>query len=159
MRDVSRFRVYNLVVMLTGKRALVFALLAYFSTFIAAIVSSVALGYDPTQLVGTPPLDYCVAIIISSTIASVVFSYLYFTYKAPAVKPSAILGFKFGITLLVLGFILDMLFFLPVVMISGNLQQVFDSYSQVYIFLVFAGVVAGSTLVGYLLERNSKSSQ
>lgn len=143
--------------MLTTKRALVFALLAYISTFIAAIVNSATLGYDPSQLVGSPPLDYCIAIIISSTVASVVFTYLYFTHKAPKTPKTAKVGFKFGITLVVVGFILDMLLFLPLVISSGNLQLLLDSYSQVYIYLVFVGVLVGSTGVGYWLERHPTS--
>lgn len=142
--------------MLTTKRALAFALLAYIATFIAAIVSSVALRYDLAQIATSPPLDYCIAIIVASTIAALVVTYLYFTYKSPKIKAGAKHGFKFGVTMIVLGLVLDMLFFLPFVISQGNIQQIGDSYGQAYIYLVFVGVLAASTGVGYWLEKNPK---
>lgn len=143
--------------MLTTKRALVFALLAYIFTFIAALVSSISLGYDPSQLMGTPPTDYCIAIIISSGIAAVIFTYLYFTHKKPQLKPGAKDGFRFGVTMIILSFVLDMIFFLPLVINTGNFKQAAANYGSWYVYVVLLVVLAGSAGVGYWLEKKPKS--
>lgn len=141
--------------MIISKRALIFAILAYIATFIAAIVFTVAFGIDPAQLATSPPLNYCVAIIISSTIISIVAAYLYFTYKNPPIKATLKEGFKFGILLIVLGFILDMVFILPMVINSGGLQQMISSYSKLYVYFVFVGALVGTSGVGYWLQKKS----
>lgn len=124
-----------------------------FIAAIAALVFFIVLGYDPSQLVSDPPLNYCIAIIVASTIASAVASYFYFTFKNPRVKAGVNEGFKFGLTMLVVGIVLDMLFFLPMIISSGNLAQLSNYYGKIYVYFVFAGVLAGSVGVGWWLAK------
>lgn len=142
--------------MLTTKRALIFAVLSYAVSFVIGIAYSLATGYDPSQTVGAQPLSFCITIVAGSAFSAIVATYLYFTHKAPKLKADAKHGFKFGITLLVLGTILDAILFLPLVVSMGKIEQVATYYGNVYFYVALLGVVASATGVGYWLGKNPR---
>lgn len=144
--------------MIFTKRSLSFIVLGYIISFIVGIVFSVLTGFDPIQnpeQAANPPLDFCIAIIVASTLTSVAMSYLYFTHKRPKLKPTMQHGLKFGITMVLVGFILDMILFLPMLLSTGDMSMLLSYYAKPYFYIALLGVVAGSAGVGRYLEKKT----
>lgn len=138
------------------KRQIVFSLLAYFFTFIVGIIFSILFHFDPVnnpEQAANPPLVFCLATIVGSIVISAGIAYLYFTHRKPKLKASVNSGLKLGITMVVVGFILDLIMFLPMVLSLGGPGLLIEYYQKWYFIVALLGVVAGATGMGYWLEQ------
>lgn len=140
--------------MITTKRALIWAVLTYFGSFVIGMIYSLITGYDPSQSV-EQPLSFCLTIIAGSVVMALVGSYFYFTYKNK-IKASLNDGLKFGVTLMIVGFVLDALLFIPYVLSQGKADMIFSYYGKWYFWFALAGVVLVSGAVGHYLAKNPK---
>lgn len=141
--------------MILTRRAIGFAVLAYFSALVIGILLYAVLGFDPTGS-NKLPVWAIVASIVSSVVFAAVFTYLYFTFKNPGLKVSREAGFKFGLAMVVVGFALDMLFFLPLIITSGSVNLLLDYYGNPLFYLALIGVVAAASGTGAYLKKKAK---
>lgn len=140
--------------MILTKRALAFILITYFLTFVVAFIAAVFSGYDPAKAQISPPISFCLAIIIASAVFSAVATYFFFTYKSPKIKVTAVNGLKFGITMIVVGFILDLVLFLPYIFFQG-ISEAATQYKEWYVYSTYVAVLLVTTVTAYYLEKKS----
>ena len=138
------------------KRQIAFSLLAYVVTFLFSIIFSIAFQFDPInnpEQAANPPLLFCLVNIFGSIAISAGVTYLYFTHKKPKIKATLNNGLKLGVTMVLIGFVLDLIMFLPMVLSIGSLNMLVEYYQKWYFIAALLGVVAGATGIGYWLEQ------
>lgn len=146
--------------MILTKRSFSFIGLAYVVTFLFGIVLSIAFGFDPAsnpEQIANPPLVFCLATIVISAVVSAIATYYFFTYNKPKIKPTTQFGLKFGVTMVAVGFVLDLILFLPIVFSMGSVELLLAYYGKWYFIVALTSVVAAAAGVGYWLENQRKN--
>ncbi len=136
------------------KRAAGIGILIYFVTLLIGGIASAALGIKMEDMSAIPMemwmISACIAVALSLGGA-----YWYFMGKG--LKPSLQAGFQFGVTMVLIGFILDILMFLPLATQGKNpLSELGVYYSQPAFWLTLALILAGSSAMGMWLEKKGK---
>ncbi len=127
------------------KRAIWVGVVMYILSFIIGIIPFLITGADPTQM-SDPPTSFFVIGIIISIILSIIFSLVYF--KGKKIHPSAKEGFYFGLTIIVVGFVLDaIIFFLSSLAVESEMD-ILSYYSNPLFWVALVLVIATTTIIG-----------
>lgn len=136
------------------RRAIGFAVLAYVVSMIAGMIMSVAGGIDMTTMTN-PPMWMCIAGVVVSVLVCWKAAWLYF--RSPKVAKSTTEGLKFGILLLVIGFILDVVIRGAAYPGEGSftdtMGKLMDYYKMGYFWVTFVLILIVSTLTGQYMAK------
>ena len=135
------------------KRAIGVGLLTYLASFIIGIIIMFAMGVDPSQGSEIPKSAFIVNIIITLILAGL-FTLFYF--KDKKIKRSAKEGFMFGIVLIIIGFILDIIIFTLTSMMTTTQVDLLEYYSDPIFWLALILFVLTTTIVGAIKEKKKK---
>jgi heme A synthase len=136
------------------KRALGIGLALYLGTFVVGIVCGVISGQDMSTMQGMPDSFWYVG-MVAAVILTALFSMWYF--KSPSVVPSAKSGFLFGLTSVVLAFVLDFILFS-----LGNMSEdpknhidLGQYYGDYRFWIIIVLVIVTAKLVGHIKRPKS----
>ncbi|MBI2449082.1 hypothetical protein HYV49_02175 [Candidatus Pacearchaeota archaeon] len=132
------------------KRAIWVAVLTYAISFIIGLIVMMIMGVDPTNLTEIPNNVLYISIILTIIIA-VFFTLLYF--KGKRIKPNAKEGFYFGLILIIVGTILDIIIFSLSSLATGTQQSLIEYYSNPFFWIALILLLATTTIVGVLRGR------
>jgi membrane protease YdiL (CAAX protease family) len=132
------------------KRAIGISILAYTSSFIIGLIISSALKVN-LENPAIIPANVWIFSIIATIIVTIFFSFWYF--KDKKTKPSAREGFKFGLTLILIGSFLDMLIIIPYLFVSGSNTDPIIYYSNPLFWLSLLILVATTTIIGWTKQK------
>lgn len=126
------------------KRGVVVGLALYFITFIVGVLLTIfsKVSLESPQNI---PTTYWIITIIVTVLLTSIASIIYF-HKS-GTKRSVKEGFKLGITFAIVGFILDMLFFIPAIVSSGT-SLIIQYYSNPSFYITLLLVIASATFIG-----------
>jgi hypothetical protein len=131
------------------KRALGIGFLLYVATFVVGMVCAVIAGQDKSIQGGVMPDYFWYVSMVAAVVLTALFSMWYF--KNPAIVPSVKSGFLFGLTAVVLAFILDFILFS-----IGNTSDdpanhidLGEYYGDYRFWIIIVLVIATAKLVGY----------
>jgi len=135
------------------KRAIGVGLLTYLVSFILGIIVMFAMGVDPSQGSEIPKSAFIVNIIITLILAGL-FTLFYF--KDKKIKRNAKEGFLFGIVLIIMGFILDVIIFTLTSIMTSTQINILEYYSNPIFWLALILFVLTTTIVGAIKEKKKK---
>jgi hypothetical protein len=124
------------------KRAIWMGALVYIISFILGFIGALIIGIDLTT-VKEPTTGLWIFGIIVTVIVMIIFTIWYF--KGKELKASAKEGFLFGITTVILGFILDLL----ISFILRRVQDLSSYYSNPLFWVTLFILLITSTVVGW----------
>lgn len=125
------------------------SILAYIASIIVGIIVAIAANIDTSNSEGIPPLVWYAG-SIGSVIFTVLFALWYF--HSPKTARNAKEGLKFGVTMIVTGFILDMLTMIPMAVSKQSLDPILTYYLNPWFWLTIILVLAGATITGHYLK-------
>ena len=138
------------------KRAVGLSVLAYFASFVIGIAVAVVAGIDVAETQAIPPLMWYAG-AIAAIVFAVVFTRWYF--RSPTVVPSAKAGFLFGLTMVVTGFVLDVVMLLPLLAHDDPWTPILAYYFNPFFLLTLVFVISATTYVGkHLGSRQQRTS-
>ena len=122
------------------KRGILIGLVLYFASLIINVILTITskINLGQSQSIST---TYWVIIIVTTVILTGLASIWYFNKANRNAKE----GLKLGITFVIVGFIIDLLFFLTQ---SGGIQVMKEYYTNLSIYLVLILVVATCIFIG-----------
>lgn len=136
------------------KRALGIGFLLYLGTFVVGIVCGIISGADMTSFNDLPDYYWYVG-MVAAVVLTALFAKWYF--RNPAIMPSAKSGFYFGLTAVVLSFVLDVALFS-----LGNMNlpeaekvDIWEYYSDYRFWIIVVLVIATAKLVGHMNKSRS----
>lgn len=132
------------------KRAIGIGLLTYIATFIVGMIAAMTLGLDLTSTDAPPPEMFYISAVAAVVIAAL-FSVWYF--KGKNVEVNAQQGLKFGVTLIIIGFIMDFLTFIPYVTSGGSYSDLLTYYANPIFLVTLLLILATPAAVGQLLQN------
>ena len=127
------------------KRATWIALVMYISSFIVGLIPLFFMGINTTNMDELPANFFIIGVIISIVLAGL-FSLLYF--KDKKIQRNAKEGFYFGLAIIVMSFILEMIISLIFSLMVPNIPDMFSYYSTPAFWISLVLVIATATLVG-----------
>ena len=133
------------------KRAVGIGALIYFVTMVIGIIVCSALGLAPD--VNQPiPNEMWIASALCGAILSIAGAYWYFQGKS--LRPNLRAGVKFGAAVIMIGFLLDLLFFATLAWSDSNpLTAITSYYGQLPFWGTLVLILAGSGFTGWWLDR------
>lgn len=132
------------------KRAIGIALLTYIATFIVGILAAIVIGIDLTVETTPPPEMIYVAAFAAVVIAGI-FSVWYF--KGKSVEVNAKQGLFFGGVMIIIGFIMDIVTFIPYVASGGSYDDILKYYSDPVFWVTLILVLVTPAAVGHILQK------
>ena len=135
------------------KRAIWIAAVNYALSFIIGLIPMALIGADPSQMSDLPVGFFVIGVAIS-VILAICFTSVYF--KDKHTKPSAKQGFYFGLVLLIVGFIFDIIIFILSFLASGSGMEIFSYYANPVFWLAALLVLVAATLVGSIKGKKRK---
>lgn len=135
------------------KRAIGVGLLTYLTSFILGTIIMFAMGIDPSQTSEIPQSAYIINIIVTIILAGL-FTLFYFRNKK--IKRNAKEGFMFGIVLVIIGFILDIIILAIVSTMTTTQIDLLEYYSNPLFWLALILFVLTTTIVGAMKEKRKK---
>jgi hypothetical protein len=133
------------------KRALWVGVLTYFVSFIVGLIPMMIMGFNPSQMTDVPQSFFIIGIIISVILAAL-FTLLYF--KDRKISPSAKEGFYFGLTLVIIGSVLDVIIFsIGSIAGGGNEMDILGYYSNPLFWVALVLFIVTTTTVGYFKSK------
>ena len=134
------------------KRALWVSVLTYAASFIIGLIVMTLMGIDPTNLAKIPNNVLYISILLTIIIVAL-FTLFYF--KGKNIKPSAKEGFYFGLVLIILGTILDVIIFSLSSLATGTQQSLIEYYSNPLFWITLILLLATTTIVGAVKRRKN----
>lgn len=132
------------------KRAIGIGFLTYIATFAVGIIAALAMGLDMTSTDTPPPEMFYISAIAAVIIASL-FSLWYF--KGKNVETNAKQGFIFGIVLILIGFAMDFITFIPYVTSGGSYNDLLAYYSNPIFLITLVLILVTPAVVGHILSK------
>lgn len=129
------------------KRGILISLALYATTMVFGIVLTIITNSNISSNQNLPTI-YWIITIATTVLLTCLASIWYFS----KVKKSPMEGFKLGLTFVIVGFVLDLLFFLTQENAADIMKQY---YSSISFYLVLAIVIASAVFIG---SRNSHKS-
>ena len=126
------------------KRAILVALALYLTTFIIGIVLTIIAKVSlasPQEI----PTTYWVITIVVTVLLTTLASIWYF--NKPGISRNIKEGFKLGITFIIVGLIIDLIFFIPLFITSGA-SLLIEYYSTPSFYITLILVVMSSVFIG-----------
>jgi amino acid transporter len=126
------------------KRGTLIGLALYATTFIAGIILTIfaKVNLESSQNI---PTTYWIITIVLTTLLTCIASIWYFNKSG--VKRNMKEGFKLGINFIIVGFVLDSLFFIPV-LISNGIPPLIQYYTTSSFYITRLLVIVSATFVG-----------
>ncbi|MBS3083478.1 hypothetical protein J4423_01600 [Candidatus Pacearchaeota archaeon] len=125
------------------KRGILIGLALYLITFIVGIVLTVIAQINFESLQNMPTTYWIITIIVTVILTSL--TSLWYFSKA---ERNIIEGLKLGITFAIIGFVLDLLFFIPLFLKSSGTQIILQYYSTPSFYITLALVIATTSFIG-----------
>ena len=125
------------------KRGIFIGLALYLITFIVGIVLTVIVQIIFDSLQNMPTTYWIITIVVTVILTSL--ASLWYFNKA---KRNIIEGLKLGITFIIIGFVLDLLFFIPLFLKSSGTQIILQYYSTPSFYITLALVIATTAFIG-----------
>lgn len=133
------------------KRSILIALAVYFATLVVGGIVSASMGIQMTDVTAIPMNVWIISAVLAA-VFSAAGAFWYF--KGKNTNPSTETGFKFGLIMVISGFILDFLMFLPLASQGKNpLTELGKYYSQPIFWVTLLLVLAGATGMGMWLQK------
>ena len=130
------------------KKIVVFSLIAYALSFLMSMVVMFAMGVDfDTFEVTNMPLSLWIVVMSETALITYIVTKWYFRTRW-VIVPSAKEGFIFGVAVIVIGFVLDFILVLPVVVTQGANDILAYYQHPFFVFLVLI-MLGTETLVGW----------
>ncbi len=130
------------------KRGILISLALYASTMIIGIIMTIVANLS-MQSPQNIPTTYWIITIITTVLLTCLASIWYFAKAKRSPKE----GLKLGLTFILVGFVLDLIFFFT----QENAAQIMkDYYSSISFYLVLALVVASAFFIGSRPNKNQK---
>ena len=138
------------------KRAIWVGILIYVVSFILRIIVTIILGLGIINLEINPTQTeisniYFFIYILIILIITTLFTLYYF--KDRKIKPSAKEGFFFGVILIILGFILDIINFSILAAVSDSNQSTISHYSNPLFWLELVLFLVVTTVIGAIKQK------
>ena len=127
------------------KRAILVSLALYFATFIIGIILTVFANTSLSSPQEIPTTYWIITIVVTVLMTSLA-SIWYFNKSG--ISRNVKEGFKLGLTFVIIGFILDLLFFIPVFFTGSGSDLLIDYYSTPSFYLTLLLVVATAAFIG-----------
>lgn len=141
------------------KRAAWIGVVTYIISFIIGIIVMYFLGFDPSQASEIPNSLLYVNIILTIIIAAL-FTWFYFSGKSSEkkakIKPSMKEGLLFGVVLIVVGFIIDLIIFGISSIATDVEQNIIKYYSNPLFWVAIVLLLVTTTLVGFVMSKKRK---
>ena len=134
------------------KRAVRISIVMYVISFLLGLIPMFVMGIDPSQ-VAELPAKYFIIGIVTSIILSGLFSLLYF--KGERVKRSAKEGFYFGLALITVGFILDVIIFSITYITTDAQMDIFSYYANPFFWIALILVICTATIAGAIMRKKT----
>lgn len=131
------------------KRAICIGVANYALSFLIGIIGLMAMGVNPEQMPELSTSYYVIGIIISVILAGI-STLFYFKGK---VKSNAKEGFYFGLVLIAVGFILDMIIFIIMLLAKKAGMDIFAYYAHPMFWLAIVLLLATTTIIGAIKKR------
>jgi len=131
------------------KRAALLSLLAYVISFAVGILSALIFSVDFSGEAPVPQFMWYVGLLASILIMG---GLAFWYFKSDTTKPSLLNGLMFGVIAIVVGFVIDALFFIPAAL-GGRGGELIAYYLEPFFWITLVAVIATTTLVGFLLGR------
>ncbi len=132
------------------KRATLVSVLIYAISFAIGFILMFKLGINAFELETIPSSFYYLS-MLAGIILTAVFTIFYF--KDKKLKPSLKEGFLFGVVLIVVGSILDVIIFSIGLASGGPSTAIIDYYSNPFFWATIVLLLATSSLVGWIKSR------
>lgn len=126
-------------------RAIKIGLVLYLATFVVGIAAGVLMGQDMSTFENLPDSFWYIG-MVSALVLTGLFSWWYF--KSPRIVPSALGGLYFGLTVVILSFLLD--FALFSIGNSGNTESMWEYYSDFRFWVIVLIVLGTAKVVGFI---------
>jgi len=138
------------------KRAVWMSVVVYAISFAIGIITAAILGVDLTEATEPPVSVWIISIVVTVAILAA-FTWWYF--KDKKVKPNAKEGLFFGLTMIIVGTILDMTIIIPYILTNDAGTEVLTYYANPLFLLTIVLLLATTTIVGWSLEQKGKSKK
>ena len=129
------------------KRALGIALAFYVANFVVGIIAGLISGQDMSSM-NTISDSFWYLGMVAAVVLTAIFTMWYF--RNPSIKPSAKNGFYFGLTSVIVAFILDFVFLALGNAGGGNFDMT-EYYSDYRFWIIVVLALLTAKLVGYKL--------
>jgi hypothetical protein len=136
------------------KRAAGIAFVAYVATFIIGIITT-SLAQVPFSTDAELPTIFFVIQIFAMFGIGVLFTMWYL--RSPSVPTSGISGLHFGLSMLAVGFILDVVAFVPALINGLPITQIISLYINPLFWIAVAILLATSYITGFALSKKKLS--
>src|SRR3989344_4462462 len=134
---------------MTLRKAFLLGLLAYAISFGVSIIILTVLDIKPAAGDEIPRSAYILG-MLAAVIITLICSVWYFKGE----KASAEEGFKVGITLVLFGFLLDIVFFALTATTTPGAKEIFiEYYTNIYFWLTIALVIVTAAVVGHFKKK------
>lgn len=134
------------------KRAVGIGVVTYIVSLVIGMIVMLIMGFDPSQT-SVVPSNMLYAIILVSVIVAGVFTLWYFGFKKKVIKPSLKEGALFGVILVIVGFILDLIIFGVTSLLTNSQINLIDYYSNPVFWVALALFVIVPAVVGWIKGR------
>ncbi|MBM3232714.1 hypothetical protein FJZ18_00925 [Candidatus Pacearchaeota archaeon] len=132
-------------------RALGISLLTYFFSMVLGIIVMTVMGISIASGGNDIPKEALIINIILTLILSGISTNIYLNGKG--IKPGVREGFLFGIVLVVLGTIIDIIFFSLSSIATGTQQSIIEYYSNPLFWTALILFLATCIITGFLREK------
>lgn len=127
------------------KRAILISIALYISTFIIGVVLALAGNVNFTTPGAIPTYYWVVSLITTVGLAGIASVWYFNSQKT---RRNTKEGFLLGIMFIIMGFILDMVFFLPAVFTGTPFLTLLEYYAQPIFYFTLILVICTTTLIG-----------
>ena len=137
------------------KRAIWVALALYFTTFIIGIILTIIAQISLASPQEIPTTYWIITIVVTILLTSLT-SIWYF--NKPRISRNIKEGFKLGLTFVIVGFILDLIFFIPLFITSGA-SLLIEYYSTPSFYITLLLVIVSATFIGSRHQTHSETKE
>lgn len=137
------------------KRAIGASVLTYIASFILGSIFAISAGINLAETQAIPPSMWYLA-AVSAIVFAAGFAYWYF--RSPKTHPCAKEGLLLGITMIITGFVLDMITFLPLLTHPDPFGPILDYYSSPFFWSTLALILGVTSLTGWWLGKKASAS-
>lgn len=128
------------------------SVLAYLGSFIVASIVALTAGINLAETQEIPPMLWYTG-AVTAIVFAVAFAFWY--YRSPKTKPSVKTGLQFGLVMILTGFALDFITFLPLFTHEDPLGPILDYYLSPFFWVTLILILVATAGVGKYLETKA----
>ena len=136
------------------KRAIWMSVVFYIVSFILGTITGIFMEVDLSAATEIPDTVWYVGMVLT-IILMVLFTSWYF--RIPQTKPNAKNGFLFGITAMIVGFVLDAVIIFPSMMATDAPADMMAYYMNPFFWITLILMLMVGGVTGNFLEKQKKS--